>query len=63
MIRTKLAITDQLSAEVGADYNVTVKDATPQAALTYEVCKQDHKTAAQGHSNSQGIVHVANVHR
>lgn len=37
-LRTKLPITDQLSAEVGADYNVTRKDAAPQAALFYEVC-------------------------
>ena len=36
-LRTKLPITDQLSAEVGADYNVTRQDANPQAALFYEV--------------------------
>lgn len=36
-LRTKLPITDQLSAEVGADYNVSRQDANPQAALFYEV--------------------------
>ena len=36
-LRTKLPITDRLSAEVGADYNVSSNDALPQAAVFYEV--------------------------
>lgn len=36
-LRTKLPVTDQLTAEVGADYNVSRQDAIPQAALFYEV--------------------------
>ncbi|KAK9815137.1 hypothetical protein WJX73_008609 [Symbiochloris irregularis] len=38
-LRTKLSITDQLSAEVGADWNVRNNNALPQAALFYEILR------------------------